>query len=155
MLPLRLSSLIAALLVVATVRIAAIVASIIAVANVSVVTRTSVSSVISVTSIATIAALAGFAWIELVTIVTAFELGASVVAEVAAMIRRWHTGVEFLNEVCPTDAAQYLLDSSALLGFIPEEELALCEFLARSLGAEHRFQSIRVVVGSALVDKTL
>ena len=61
------------------------------------------------------------------------------------MIRRWHTGVEFLNEVCSADAAQFLLDSSALLGFVPEEELALCEFLTRSLGAEHRFQSIRVV----------
>ena len=46
--------------------------------------------------------------------------------------------VESLDEVGASDAAEALFDVAALLGLVPEEELSLCQLLARRLGREYR-----------------
>lgn len=53
--------------------------------------------------------------------------------------------VELLDEVGPSDASQFPLDTLSLLGFIPEEELPLRQLLAWCLGGEDRFKRVRVV----------
>ena len=53
--------------------------------------------------------------------------------------------IEFLYEVRTANASELMLDISAFLGFIPEEELPLGELLLRSFGREYGLESIRVV----------
>ena len=52
---------------------------------------------------------------------------------------------QLLDEVWTTNAAQALLDAATLLGFVPEEILALCQFVALCLGTLYGFQRIGVV----------
>ena len=52
---------------------------------------------------------------------------------------------QLLDEVWTTNAAQALLDATTLLGFVPEEILALCQFVALCLGTLYGFQRIGVV----------
>ena len=56
-----------------------------------------------------------------------------------------HAAIQFGNQVGATDAAQRLLDATALFGFVPEEELALGQLLLWRFGAEHWLQRIRIV----------
>ena len=52
--------------------------------------------------------------------------------------------VELRDEVRSADASQFALDVAPLFGLIPEEELALGEFLALRLGAEDGLEGIGV-----------
>lgn len=67
-------------------------------------------------------------------------------AEVCGLIRLpRRTGVKSGYQVGPPDATETLFDIPPLLRFIPEEVLALGEFLFGSLCAEYLFQRVRVI----------
>src|SRR5574344_1074075 len=58
-----------------------------------------------------------------------------------------HIIKEYRNEVSPADTAERLFDGAPCFGFIPEEKLALCQFLFLRVGAVHGFQCIGIVTG--------
>ena len=53
--------------------------------------------------------------------------------------------VESWDEVGSSDAAEALFDVAALLGLVPEEVLALGEFVFRTFGGEDGLEGVRVV----------
>ena len=57
------------------------------------------------------------------------------------------SAVELSDEVGAPYASQFVLYVATLLRFVPEEEHALCLFLARRFGAEHWFERVRIVAG--------
>ena len=52
--------------------------------------------------------------------------------------------VQFVNQILPSYPPQFIDDISPFFEFVPKEELALRQFLALCLGAEHGFQGIGV-----------
>ena len=56
-----------------------------------------------------------------------------------------HASVELGDEIGAANAAQALLYATTLLGFVPEEELALGQLFFRCFGAEHGLQRVRIV----------
>ena len=60
------------------------------------------------------------------------------------LVRIFLFPVQFVNQVLPSYPPQFIDDISPFFGFVPEEELALRQFLALCLGAEHGFQGIGV-----------
>ena len=52
--------------------------------------------------------------------------------------------VQLVNQIFSSYPSQFIDNISPFFGFVPEEELTLCQFLALGLGTEYGFQCIGV-----------
>ena len=52
--------------------------------------------------------------------------------------------VQLVNQIFSSYPSQFIDNISPFFGFVPEEELALSQFLALRFGTEYRFQRIRM-----------